>query len=292
LPDFIAVGPGRSGSTWLDQVLRGHVGLPRNVKETKFFGRYYTKGIKWYASHFTRCRPDIPVGEVCSYFFLDEAPARISHFIPNCRIIVTLRDPAERVCSYYKILRRVARTSVGLEESMVRHPGIFPDHRYAEHLTDWFKTFGAENVLVTFYDDLRADHQCYLDRICDFIGIPRVSLTESPVGPSRVNVLERACKNRQFARRARRLRNWLRSYRLYRVVNSLERLGFWEFCFGRGELFLPVAPEVEQRLREFFRPEVEALEKLTGRDLSAWKRPYPRGSDAGEPSRHKRFALA
>ena len=55
LPDFIAVGPPRTGTTWLDRVLRGHVGLPAGVKETQFFIWRYSLGIEWYAAHFRDC---------------------------------------------------------------------------------------------------------------------------------------------------------------------------------------------------------------------------------------------
>ena len=55
------------------------------------------------------------------------------------------------------------------------------------------------------------------------------------------------------------------------AVHLLEVAGVWKFCFGGGEEFAPLDPEVDARLREHFRPEVEALERLIGRDLSAWK---------------------
>jgi len=38
-----------------------------------------------------------------------------------------------------------------------------------------------------------------------------------------------------------------------------------------GDPFPPLTEEVAQRMREYYRPEVENLEKLIGRDLSGWK---------------------
>ena len=46
-----------------------------------------------------------------------------------------------------------------------------------------------------------------------------------------------------------------------------------------GEKFVPLSPEIDARLRDRFRPEVEALEDLIGRDLSAWKK-NPRGDSS------------
>src|SRR5215831_20542545 len=97
LPDFIAVGPPRAATTWLDLVLRGHAGLPGQTKETHFFTRNYARGIDWYARHFRHCTADPVVGEICpSYFASGEARERIGLTIPDCKIICTLRDPVER----------------------------------------------------------------------------------------------------------------------------------------------------------------------------------------------------
>src|SRR5690349_80920 len=65
LPHCIAVGVGRSGTTWLHQVLAGHVGLPYGVKETDFFLRKYSNGIDWYKSFFRDCAAEFPILEIC-----------------------------------------------------------------------------------------------------------------------------------------------------------------------------------------------------------------------------------
>jgi hypothetical protein len=69
------------------------------------------------------------------------------------------------------------------------------------------------------------------------------------------------------------LRIRLKSMRADGAVQRLERLGLWRFCFGGGGPFAALAAQTEARLRSFFTPEVEALEELLGRDLSAWKEP-------------------
>jgi hypothetical protein len=74
LPDFIGVGQPRTGTSWLDAVLRGHVGLPREIKEVDFFVKNYARGLDWYKGYFTDCNPRLPVGEICpSYLGSDAA---------------------------------------------------------------------------------------------------------------------------------------------------------------------------------------------------------------------------
>jgi hypothetical protein len=58
-------------------------------------------------------------------------------------------------------------------------------------------------------------------------------------------------------------------------VDLAKRLGLSKFLFSGGRNFERLRPETAARLREFFRPEVDALEEMLQRDLSAWKGTAP-----------------
>jgi Sulfotransferase domain len=271
LPNFIAVGVGRSGTTWLHEVLVGHVGLPYGVKETDFFLRNYGNGIDWYKSFFRHCAPGQPIIEICpTYFSSAEARQRMKLHIPDCRIICTFREPVERAYSHYKLMRHNVWTRASFEEVVGRSREIAEMNRYAFNLRGWQKIFGRDNVLICLYDDLEYDPQGYLDTVCNFLGIPRFPLTRS-IASARLNSFPTAPRNRRLAQNARHVRDWLRSRRAYWLDRLLEQAGVWRFCFDGGEIFPPLEPELERRLKQRFLPEVEALEELIGRDLSAWK---------------------
>lgn len=288
LPNFIAVGAPRTATTWLDRVLIGHVGLPAGVKETQFFSWYFDLGIEWYAAHFRNCPSDLPVGEIATTYF--DSPAardRIKQYIPNCKIICTLRDPVRRLYSHYRQLRREGYLgNVSFQKAMEQHrkwdnPGnMFSISRYAEHVRAWREKFGVENVMVALNDDLEVSAQEYLNQITAFIGIAPIDLSRSPVGSAKVNEMNQAPRSYKLARRARKFRERLRRRKLYFLSEGCEPL--WDYCFGRGEEFPPLDPKVEAQVRAEFLPEIEALEKLLGRDLSRWKtgRPAPRSAGA------------
>jgi hypothetical protein len=271
LPDCIAVGVGRSGTTWLHEVLTGHVGLPYGVKETDFFFRKYGNGIDWYKSFFRHCGPGLPILEICpTYFSSAEARQRMKLHIPDCRIICTFREPVERAYSHYKLMRHNVWTRASFEEVVDSSREIAEMNQYALNLTGWQQTFGRDNVLVCLYDDLEHDPQGYLDAVCSFVGIAPFPL--SPASTSvRLNSFPTAPRNRRLAQNARHVRDWLRAHRAHRLDHLLERMGLWTLCFDGGEVFPPLDAELEARLKERFLPEVEALEQLIGRDLSAWK---------------------
>lgn len=270
LPDFLGVGPPRAATSWLDAVLRGHVGLPRDIKEVDFFIENYARGIEWYKGYFRDCDPKLPAGEICPSYYSGIARDRIALHLPHCRIICTFRDPVEWRYSFYKLALRNAWTRDDFEGWVIKNPT-----KNDGGLKAWFDTFGRENVLALIHDDLEADAQSYLDGVCEFIGIESFALTSSPVGDRRVNTFSAPPRNPRLARRARKLRDWLKAREAYAAINLLGRAGVWRYCFEGGDEFAPLDPALEARLRERFRPEVETLANLIGRDLSAWTRPRP-----------------
>jgi len=276
LPEIIGAGPGRTGTTWLHRVLEGRVDLPYGVKETQFFNTFYDKGIDWYAHHFRYATGDRKIAEICPYFFHPLAPDRIKTHIPNCRVITTLRDPLDHAFSAYKLVVHFAWAHGSFDEVLKSRPNLGSGNQYASHLKTWFDLFGRENVLVTMYDELRAQPQSYLDRVTCFMDVERIALSARPEIGDDVHSFARAPKNRKLARSARKLMYWLQGHQAYGVSNLLERAGVWDFCYGRGEPFGHLTGEQEQRLRERYLPEVEALEELLRIDLSAWKKPQAR----------------
>ncbi len=270
LPDFIGIGPPRTGTTWLEKILRGRVGLPEGVKETQFFVWRYELGMDWYGAHFRRCPPDLPVGEFTpSYFDSPEARERIANELPGCRIICTLREPAERLYSHYRLMRRGGYTKASFEHCAFDHRQLLHTAQYADHLKGWFDRFGRERVLVLLHDDLLADRQGYLDRVCDFIGIARFDVSKIDWAETRVNKVEQAPRSFRAARRAQFVKRRMRRLRLYRLADLCDPI--FEYCSSGGEPFPPLDPSLADRIRESLRPQTEALEELIGRDLSAWK---------------------
>ncbi|MCC7418391.1 MAG: sulfotransferase [Acidobacteria bacterium] len=269
LPSFIAVGPQRTATTWLHLRLADHANLPEGVNEPLFFDDHYDKGIDWYLAHFAHADPGRPTGEIApTYFHSREACARIGQWMPHCRIVCSLRDPVARLYSLYRMMSGYGMTSVSFEETLEREPFMRESSRYAHHLTRWFETFGRDRTLVVLHDDLKRDPQRYLDEVCGFIGLPPIPIAEAERGtPERETPARFPAASRIVWRTA----NALRSRRLYGVVSTGRALGLRRLFVGGGRDLPPIDPATAARLRDWLLPEMEALERLIGRDLSAWK---------------------
>ena len=106
-------------------------------------------------------------------------PSGSRSHIPECRIICTLRDPVDRLYSFYRLMRHNGWTRATMEELAESVTPATEGSRYAHYLGRWRERFGAERVLVALYDDLEQRaaalpgydlrlHRDSADRACGF----------------------------------------------------------------------------------------------------------------------------
>jgi hypothetical protein len=295
LPSFFVVGPPRTGTSWLYEVLQPHTILPTLSKETRFFDAHFHRGFKWYSSHFRRCRDGQPIGEIApTYFVSADARERISRLRSPVRIICIFRNPVERILSLYHLKCAYGFIPWAFEEALAKDPELLESSRYSTHLRAWQDALGAENVLALVFDDLQQEAQFFVDDIAAFIGIPKFELSKSQA--ARVHASDSLTKPRNYLRThsAMILADWLKARRLNALVAAFKRSPLIKFFLGGGRSFDQPSREVWKRLQELLRPEVDALEILLGRDLSSWKElnECPRvTSDAANFSDHIRRVI-
>ena len=268
MPSFVHVGPPRTGTTWLHEVMLGHVGLP-SEKETRFFDVRYDRGAQWYCGLFGEYSPDVPGGEMGPTYFSNAiSRERIKHDIPDCKIIVTFREPAARLYSLYRLLRSERRpvndTFDGYWRFQINCGADLCS--YATHLKRWQATFGKSHVLVLFYEDLSSNPQAYLDSVCDFVGARRIALDRSA---------GRQCESVFGARRRPLQRHCAAHGRGYRLGFPSRRAAVdpdrpaharcGRSCGGRSSrIFRRSVYESADEIRAMMLPETEELERSPG----------------------------
>lgn len=273
-PYFLAVGPARTGSTWLHDVLRSRVHLPVTCKETRFFDLLYGRGMRWYRAQFDREPGNGRFGEVApTYFHSNLARMRLRKCAPDARIICTLRDPVQRLYSLFRYFRFRGNNRWTFEYAVTHNEEMIESARYAHYLKAWINDFGRSRVLVTIYDDLERDPQSYLDTICSFIRIPQFTLLPSQHAPVNGSEEIRAPSNYILFRAYRTLATAAWMLRVNAASNLAKRIRLKRVFFGRGRELPPLNPATAEALRKSLIPEIEEVERILGRDLSAWKSP-------------------
>jgi hypothetical protein len=272
LPTFFIIGPPRTGTTWLHEVLKDRAVLPSSTKETRFFDKHFHRGVDWYRAHFPSATSGQRVGEIApTYFASNAARERIAQVVPHARVVCVFRNPVERVLSLYRLKSAYGMIPWKFDQAVLLDPELIETGRYATNLKAWQQTLDRKQVLATLYDDLRDQPQTYVDRLVDFVGIPRFELTAAQT--EFVNASENMThpRNYQRTRSAALAADWFKARRLGRFVSRLKNSPLRKLFLGGGPPFAELPSESARQMYDVFRPEVEELESIMNRNLSAWK---------------------
>lgn len=169
--DFAVIGVQKSATTWLNDCLKEHPGI--NMKSSKNEDFYYggptfeERGEDWYFGLFRNGNGVRGCASV-DYIMDDESPRKLHELNPNMKILVSLRNPKDRLASaYYWYVRKGIIPNIeideGLESILDRFEGNTPMQgedlvqrgMYSDRLKRFLEFFPAKQIKVVFYDDIR-----------------------------------------------------------------------------------------------------------------------------------------
>jgi sulfotransferase family protein len=205
-PDFLIIGPQRTGTTWLHAQLRFHPEIfLSEPKEIFFFSRiktpespkFQSDDLGWYLRFFRDppwrwaaknaitlarygelYRPRVRGEATATYAALDpDVIAEIAALNPQLKAILMIRDPVERAWSHAKKdLVRKRKLSVA-DVPDAEFQAFFRDDyqrrcaRYGETYDNWAAHLGAEDVLVRAFDEIGSDPERMLLDVMRFLGV-------------------------------------------------------------------------------------------------------------------------
>ena len=275
LPDFIVIGPAKAGSRWIYECLRNHpsICMAKNAKGSRFFERYYHRGIGWYENFFKSCDNTHIKGEVDeTYISCPEAAERIYRHLPDIKLITCLRNPIDRTFSAYLYFFRMGIINESFETALDRYRKILiSDSLNYDHLSNYLKYFPAENILIMLFDDLEKDSVQFIKKIYSFLGI---DVTFEPlVLHTRVNVAKKPRSrflNKISIKTSLLLRKWDMLGPYYKIRNSklLQKILFSK---SYEENYPSMPTSTRKRLLKEYTNQINRLSDLIKRDLSHWK---------------------
>ena len=122
MPAVIGVGLMRSGTTWLDELLRAHpeIQMPHHTKELDFFSFHYDKGVSCYVSNYFPIKPGSKIwGDISpTYITNKEHVNRIKTLLPEAKIIISLRNLYDLTVSIYNHYLRYGGAKTGLYNAL------------------------------------------------------------------------------------------------------------------------------------------------------------------------------
>lgn len=183
LPNLVIAGTVKAGTTSLFALLSAHPQIcGSRVKETCYFLplRYgkEPRPIEHYAQHFSHCEGQkYRLESTPGYFEGGERVARrMDAVLENVKVIISLRDPVDRLQSFFSYQKAQVNLPGELEfAAYMERCGAIPEAqrglqendpywgieggRYIRYLPEWFDVFGEERLMVLFFDDLKMNSQ-------------------------------------------------------------------------------------------------------------------------------------
>jgi hypothetical protein len=293
LPNFLILGAPKAGTTTLHNVLSQHPEVYMcPVKEAGFFWAYGQE-IQWrgpgteklrnrlvndlgaYEKLFEPVTDQKAIGESSvRYLASPEAPKNIKKFIPQARLIVSLRNPAERAFSAFTHnIRDGLEPCTDFGEALEQERKGLRDNwmfcRYLDRgfyyrsLRTYLEFFDRKQMHVSLLEDLQVDAPGLVRQLFTFLEvdesfIPDASHKHNASGIIRNPVL------RLLWTRTNRLRMLLRP-----LLNDRFRHAAFEWVIR--DLEKPPFPEERRaELIEYYREDILKLQDLLQRDLSRW----------------------
>jgi len=218
--------------------------VPALRKEIHFFDQNYSRGLIWYLAHFPTRDNTVISGESSPHYYIfPEAARRISHDLPETRLIMLLRNPIDRAYSHYQHEVALGYEKDSFEEAIKRefyvdgsvwisqdlrpngiseyvHHSYLSKGLYAKHLRCWLDCIPRKRFLMlkseTFFD---TPEQTMM-KVYDFLG-----------------------------------------------VESVDKIAYRKYNEGHyGE----IKPELRSRLQHFYEPFNRDLSDLLNMDFSDW----------------------
>jgi len=209
LPDFLIIGAQKAGTTSLFKDLMRHPCIGRPIEKEMHYFDYpmnFKRGIFWYRSHFPLIihkyytaiiRKSLFVAGEASpdYLFYPHVPKRVAQLLPDVKIIVILRNPADRAFSHYHHEVKKGNEELSFEEAIRARKqlietevnkvtqdesyfsGTHQRHTYLvrgiywKQLQHWFHYFSKEQFLILNSESYFSEPVQEYRKVIQFLGL-------------------------------------------------------------------------------------------------------------------------
>ena len=199
-PNLFVAGVPKAGTTSLFHYLALHPDVfPSSRKEPGYFHPFKSKemesGLETYKKFFAGFSGQKYAMEATPGYFYGgkESAGAINSYSPDSKIIIVLRNPVQRLFSFYKYKKSLGHISSELNfesyiEECKKTTGPIEKEtydfwamiggKYANLLSEWYDVFG-ERLRVCFFDDMVADGPRFIEEICKWLDLDKSKIDDS-----------------------------------------------------------------------------------------------------------------
>lgn len=285
-PDFLIVGAAKSGTSSLSHYLDQHLKTEIVSNRLEHFGKYTNAMMpKLSQDEYLDLFSAIPNEEIAgeksvSYLYSKQAARGIKQMNPDMKILILLRNPIDRAYSDYWHRRRNSTESLSFadaldaEEKRIKQGAPFEQHYahyglYADYIETYFSLFGREQCRVFLFENFIADPQKVCDECFSFLDVapPQENIDWSAQNKGRMpndNIIARVLFRLSRKRRVVKMVRSLIPTKIKTAITS------WMNNPSGQQDYPEMDSSTRNRLRNFYRRDIQKLESLLDKDLNHW----------------------
>jgi len=284
-PNFFIVGADKAGTSSLYSYL---FEIPEifmsKIKEPNYFSKKTIqdnhpllrpiRDKKKYLNLFKNVKNEKIIGEASPSYLADpDAPKLIHQMSPNAKILISLRDPAERAFSNYLMLHRIGRIKssfdVQIQISLTNKKNKKEDKLtldnglYYENVNRYISFFGKDNVKIIIFEEFIQDVEKTIKDILNFLNLKSELVDFKPIAYNKYGVVRSPLSQKILQNKTIR--------KFSEVFISPSKRRFLKEKFILKEEKKPEMDEnVSKLLINYYSEDVQKIKNFLKRDLS-WK---------------------
>lgn len=276
--DVFHVGPQKTATTWVFNCFKEHPQISTSQKDTiHYYSLYYHLSYEWYMQNFDIKDNAKLFDPTPNYFRSPWAAERIFRDNPTAKIIICIREPIERAFSHYWHEKKKNRFNFKFEEVFQNfdlYTNWIEPSMYSTHIERFASFFGWDQIKIAWFDDLQDNPENFIRDLFEFIALD--SSFKPSVLDKKLNV---ARAPDSFATSVyKRASSTAKRIGLGPAGKWMKKKIHFSNPSNKNQKDVEKLSGIEQEtLRELcahFDPEITRLEKMFGRDLTAWRERY------------------
>lgn len=278
-PNFFIVGVPKGGTTSLHEYLNDVPGIfMSKLKEPYFFSPIMVpdklpfrpiRDKKKYLALFKKAKHEKIIGESSTLYLYDpEAPKLIHKKIPHARILISLRDPIERLFSHYLLIKKESFAEKSFHQQIQKELHHEVDYTkphmrleagiHSKCVKRYLDTFGANQVKIIIFEEWIKNPKKTVEEILKFLEIDQSlehfkAEEHNPYTVNRWDFVPRILTNPIV----NRIKNVIPYNTRQFISKSLEKQD--------------IKPKMNEKdrefLKKFYNHDVNELKKILGRNL-------------------------
>ena len=258
LPQCIIIGQMKCGTRALLEYLALHPDVAVANHEVVYFVNFYEKGQEWYRNQMPLSTPgQITVEKSPAYCMSPRTALRILALNANIKVILVVRDPVDRSVSDWiqtcRMLRKVNDSSVERQCQTYESSGILTSNGEVNKGSPFIRRSSYANIIKFWTDSFAIGSQLHI--------VDGDNLVSDPV--SEMEMVETFLGVRHYLTKDNFVLDEERGF--YCMVSDQGK----KRCLGggKGVPHPPLRPDVEAKLRKYFKPFNERFYRDVGHDF-------------------------